>query len=177
MGHNISDYISNRAALVVALVEKGLHRSEEELLNNWEEYTSFCPPWSEHLMKAAYVLAEPVKKQLRCYGFICMWMGSVRVGMLVLQKTDSSATTRGKVRGVLVDGLRYGFCGRRRIFDHASPVLCADEDVHKPSADGLGTYQLRGCFNGRIPSLLSGVRKGTFWWMGSVRFLWTETYI
>lgn len=74
MPHKISDYIIDRAALVVALVEKAFHRSEEELLNNWEEYTSFCPPWSEHLMKAAYVLAEPVKKQLRCYGFICMWM-------------------------------------------------------------------------------------------------------
>ena len=38
----------------------------------------------------------------------------------------------------------------------ASLAVRADEDVHNPSADGLGTYQERGCFNGRRPSLLRG---------------------
>ena len=29
------------------------------------------------------------------------------------------------------------------LFGRASPADCADEDVHNPSVDGLGTYQIR----------------------------------
>ena len=95
-------------------------------------------------------------------------MGSVRVGVLVLQKTDSSATTRGKVRGVLVDGVSVMGFG----------TVSVDGDVYltvlrwsyvrtrtstTPVLMGCGTRRERWCFNGWRPSLLSGVRKGAFW--------------
>ena len=53
-------------------------------------------------------------------------------------------------------GLAYQGRLASTVVDRASPVFSADEDVHNPSVDGLGTSWGRGCFNGRRPSLLRG---------------------
>ena len=77
-----------------------------------------------------------------------VWMGSVRVG-------GGVASTVGDRRSyawiATVDGY-WGLAYQGRVasmaVDRASLVFSADEDVHNPSVDGLGTSWGRGCFNG-----------------------------
>ena len=44
------------------------------------------------------------------------------------------------------------------VVDRASPVFSADEDVHNPSGDGLGTSWGGWCSRRRIHPLLCGGR-------------------
>ena len=54
--------------------------------------------------------------------------------------------------------------GGGRIFDRASPVFCADEDVHTPSADGL-----RCGFGERFLSMIfAGVKAHKFVFMAQI---------
>ena len=85
-----------------------------------------------------------------------VWMGSVRVGALVLQKTDSSATTRGKEGGGFCDGLG------------ASWVRSKVDEFREESTK---------CQRAMMRLLLAVLRRSVVWtrtsttpvWMGSVR--------
>ena len=57
----------------------------------------------------------------------------------LLQWLETVAPTRGLQRGMGFEGLRIRGGVASTVVDRASPVFRADEDVHNPSVDGLGT--------------------------------------
>ena len=74
MKKGYNSYISDPCGLVVSLVEDVFDKSIDEVLTHWKDLWSFVPSGSLNKMGAAYLFAQSVKKQLPCYGFICMWM-------------------------------------------------------------------------------------------------------
>ena len=67
------------------------------------------------------------------------FLGDCVTGAGVLQRSKTVAPTRGLQRGMGFEELRIRSGVASMAVDRASPVFSADEDVHNPSVDGLGT--------------------------------------
>ncbi len=143
-GMDLRDYVSGTGSLqrLLTVLRRSLVRTR----------TSTTPVWMGSVRVGALVLRRSFVRTRT--STTPVWMGSVRVGALVLQRLETIAPTHGlrnrpdmRCNGV-VGGEKSVFTRTpSRYVGQKSPVFMRTD---------FGTYQERGCFNGRKPSLLRG---------------------